>query len=86
MNFLKVFDPGIALFYLIATIQVLAGFLFKKEKLQSLGNYLTIAGFGLHTIDLAVQYFFSFHETLARGQFYFSFLAWAFLLVYFYYG
>ena len=83
MNFLKVFDPGIALFYLIATIQVLAGFLFKKEKLQSLGNYLTIAGFGLHTIDLAVQYFFSFHETLARGQFYFSFLAWAFLLVYF---
>jgi len=80
---LRIFDLGIALLYFVAAIQVLAGFLFRQKKLQSLGNYLTVAGFGLHSIDLGLQYFFSFNETLVQGQFYFSLLAWAFLLVFF---
>jgi cytochrome c-type biogenesis protein CcsB len=82
MDFYSLFDLGIALLYFLGSLLYVAGILGYMPRLRQASLGLTLFGFCLHTVDLflkiSTQPMFSF----AQLQFYFSLLAWSFILIY----
>ena len=67
----------------LGTLFVLAGFGFGVSRLKLTGNVLAVAGFTLHTLDLALFLFVWKDMAIRLGGFSFSLLAWSPLLIYF---
>lgn len=82
MDFYSLFDLGIALLYFLGSLLYVAGILSYKPGLRQVSLGVSLFGFCLHTVDLflkvSTQTMFSF----AQVQFYFSLLAWSFILIY----
>lgn len=72
----------IALYAVGASLFIL-GFGRGEDRTKAAGTWVSIAGFGLHTIDLIYFLAVTKSDPLTTGQFYFSLLAWSLLLVYF---
>ncbi|WP_291323613.1 cytochrome c biogenesis protein CcsA [Desulfonatronospira sp.] len=78
----RILDLVIALLYLSGAVSFLLGIIYSRNKIQNISACLTIAGFGLHTVDLALKYSLGLGEVLTQSQFYISLLAWTFLLIF----
>ncbi|MFP4587257.1 MAG: inner membrane protein YpjD [Desulfohalobiaceae bacterium] len=82
MDFYSLFDLGIALLYFLGSLLYVVGILSYKAWLRQVSLTVSLFGFCLHTVDLflkiSTQPMFSF----AQVQFYFSLLAWSFILIY----
>jgi ABC-type transport system involved in cytochrome c biogenesis permease subunit len=83
MNWTHLFDLSIGLFYFLGTLFFLGGALGNNASLKRISACITLAGFGLHSLDLLLKIASSPHFAITQGQFYFSLLAWSFLLIYF---
>ncbi len=82
MNFFTLFDFNIALLYFLGSMLFLGGTLGHNFLLKRVSLGLTIGGFFLHSIDLIFKISNNPLFAFAQGQFYFSLLAWSFLLIY----
>ncbi len=83
MDFFSLLQAVITAVYLAGTVLVFAGPMLHRERLKSLGNAAAVAGFALHTVDLALYLSLERGAALTEGSFYFSFLAWSILAIYF---
>jgi ABC-type transport system involved in cytochrome c biogenesis permease subunit len=68
-------------YFLGATLHLL-GIVTNRPGLRRLGSLATVAGFLLHTADLAVLLGWEGGAALLSGEFYFSLLAWSLLLIF----
>ncbi len=82
MEFFRIFDLGIALLYFLGSLLYLAGMLGANPWLRRVSLGVTFSGFGLHTVDLLLKISTQAMFAFAQLQFYFSLLAWSFLLIY----
>ncbi len=82
MTLFKLFDLSIVLLYFTGTAVYLAGFMSGGTKAKKTAVCLALMGFVLHTIDLGIKLYLPSSQALSQNYFYFSFLAWVFLLVY----
>ncbi|MFP4213423.1 MAG: cytochrome c biogenesis protein CcsA [Desulfohalobiaceae bacterium] len=82
MDFFSLFDLCIALLYFLGSLIYVAGILGYKPELRQASLVMTLVGFGLHTVDLVLKVSTESMFSFAQLQFYFSLLAWSFLLMY----
>ncbi|MFN2342512.1 MAG: inner membrane protein YpjD [Desulfonatronovibrio sp.] len=80
----RILDFFIALLYFTGALSFLLGLIYSSKKTQDRAVILTIAGFGLHSMDLFLKYILGIGEILTQSQFYISLMAWSFLLIYFF--
>lgn len=80
----RILDFFIALLYFTGALSFLLGLIYSSKKTQDRAVILTIAGFGLHSLDLFLKYILGIGEILTQSQFYISLMAWSFLLIYFF--
>ncbi len=78
----RILDFFIALLYFSGALSFLLGLIYSSKKTQDRAAILTVAGFVLHSADLVLKYALGIGEILTQSQFYFSLLAWSFLLIY----
>ncbi|MGM0611571.1 MAG: cytochrome C assembly family protein [Thermodesulfobacteriota bacterium] len=83
MLLFKLFDLSIVFLYFTGAAVYLYGFTAGRPGAKKAAIRLAIAGFVLHSFDLAAKIYLPQAQALTQNQFYFSFLAWIFLLVYF---
>jgi len=82
MNLFSFLDLGIALLYFLGALLFVGGVLGNNAQLKKVSLIFTVLGFGLHTGDLGLKLALTSEFTFTQGRFYFSFLAWTFLLIY----
>jgi ABC-type transport system involved in cytochrome c biogenesis permease subunit len=82
MVFLNLLDLAIALMYFLGALLFVAGMLGRSRSLKRASLIGTVAGFALHTADLGLKVARTAEFSFAQGQFYFSLLAWSFLLIF----
>ncbi len=82
MSFYSILDLGIILLYFIGALFFLAGVLGMNRSFKRLAPYITVLGFLLHTLDILIKLQTNVLFTFSQTQFYFSLLAWSFLLIY----
>jgi len=70
--------------YFVGATLHLLGVVAVKPALRRAGSGLTVAGFALHTADLALLLASERGAALLSGEFYFSLLAWSLLLICFF--
>ncbi|RQD64590.1 MAG: cytochrome C assembly protein [Desulfonatronovibrio sp. MSAO_Bac4] len=80
----RILDFFIALLYFTGALSFLLGLIYSSKKTQDRAVILSIAGFGLHSLDLFLKYILGIGEILTQSQFYISLMAWSFLLIYFF--
>ncbi|MGD9609579.1 MAG: inner membrane protein YpjD [Desulfovibrionaceae bacterium] len=68
--------------YFVGATLHLLGIVFGRPGLRRLGSLATVAGFALHTVDLAVLLGAEGGTALLSGEFYFSLLAWSLLVIF----
>jgi ABC-type transport system involved in cytochrome c biogenesis permease subunit len=83
MPLFKLLDLSIVFLYFAASVLYLFGFMAGKGRLKRVAVALAVGGFILHTFDLSVKLLLPAAQALTQNQFYFSLLAWVFVLVYF---
>lgn len=69
--------------YFLGATWYLLGIVAAKPMLRRAGSLTTVAGFALHTLDLALLLTLEGGTALVSGQFYFSLLAWSLLFIFF---
>jgi len=69
--------------YFLGAILYLLGIVAGRPRLRRLGSLTTLAGFVLHSADLAVLLALEGRIALASGGFYVSLLAWSLLVIFF---
>ncbi len=82
MDFFKLFDLCIALLYFLGSLLYVAGMLSSNPLMRRISLGITLCGFSLHTVDLFLKISTQPMFAFAQAQFYFSLLAWSFLLIY----
>ncbi len=83
MSFLNLFDLAIVLLYFLSALLYLGAVLGSSHLLKRVSLGAGIGGFIFHTLDIILKLLGNFQFTFTQGQFYFSLLAWTFLLIYF---
>ncbi|MFP4168023.1 MAG: cytochrome c biogenesis protein CcsA [Desulfonatronovibrionaceae bacterium] len=83
MPWFKLFDLSIVFMYFAGSVLYLSGFMAGRKKVKKTAVTLAVIGFVLHSFDLAVKLYLPSAQALTQNQFYFSLLAWVFILVYF---
>lgn len=68
--------------YFLGAVLHLLGIVLTRPALRRLGSLTTVAGFVLHTVDLAVLLNWEGGAALLSGEFYFSLLAWSLLVIF----
>ena len=68
--------------YFVGATLHLLGIVFGRPSLRRCGSLATVAGFALHTVDLAVLLGAEGGTALLSGEFYFSLLAWSLLVIF----
>ncbi|MFW6415492.1 MAG: cytochrome c biogenesis protein CcsA [Thermodesulfobacteriota bacterium] len=82
MTFFNILDLCIIMLYFIGALFFLGGVLGMNQTLKKSALYATVLGFLLHSADLVIKLQSNAVFTFSQTQFYFSFLAWSFLLIY----
>jgi cytochrome c-type biogenesis protein CcsB len=82
MSFFNLFDLGIALLYFLGALLYVGGLLGNNAQLKKVSLIFTMLGFVMHSGDLALKLIMTSEFSFTQGKFYFSFLAWTFLLIY----
>ena len=83
MTSFRLFEFLIAFLYFGGTILFLAGQVTHRDLLKKVSIWITVAGFGLHSIDLLLTWMGSGGLGADQGPFYFSLLSWSFLVIFF---
>ncbi len=83
MTSFRIFECIIAFFYFGGALLFLLGLVMQNTPLKQGSIWLSVAGFSLHTIDLVLTWFGTGGLQFDQGQFYFSLLAWSFLVIFF---
>ncbi|WP_028571998.1 cytochrome C assembly family protein [Desulfonatronum lacustre] len=81
MNLTETLELAVlALYFLGAVLHILA-VLIRGPLLRSGGQFATLLGFGLHTVDVGLYMARYGSEALGHGPFYFSLMAWTLIIV-----
>ena len=79
----RLFELLIALLYLAGSITYPLGLLLRQPVLKRLAMWMSVAAFGLHSVDLVLRFMELGAANLHHGQFYMNLLAWIFVLIFF---
>ena len=83
MTSFRIFECIIAFLYFGGAVLFLFGLITQKNSPKRCSIWVTVAGFSLHTIDLALTWLGTGGLQFDQGEFYFSLLAWSFLAIFF---
>jgi ABC-type transport system involved in cytochrome c biogenesis permease subunit len=82
MTCFRLFEFSVAFLYFAGALLFLAGLVTHKTIFTKISIWTTAAGFGLHTVDLLFSWLHFGGLETDQGPFYFSLLAWCFLVIF----
>lgn len=82
MNWVELLELCVLTLYFFGAVLHIAAILVRKPMIRQTGQILTMAGFGLHTLDILFYLASTGSAALGQGPFYFSLLAWTLIIVY----
>lgn len=83
MSSLELLSIAIIMLYVLGTVCIAAGLLARRDRLKRLSQWLTLAGFALHTLMLGLSMQGQTWQVLEKA-YYLRMLSWSLLLIYFF--